>query len=156
MLTARATHPDTWCIQKGNECYQLNAQRLAFISNLEATTSQVHTMAGAVAHQLVPVVLTHSYLQRINSNLNCRQETCPSNKNAEFDHIEASNANAPTCNSGCGQLGIVMIPVDMIWVVTAKVKDPVVADMTQLLEKVLVAVNLHIVHWNSPTPSRMI
>ena len=49
MLTSRTTHPDSWCIQKVNKCYQPNPQMCAFISNLEATTTQVHAMAGAVA-----------------------------------------------------------------------------------------------------------
>ena len=49
LLMGRATHPDSCCIQKMNECYQPNPQTCTFISNLEATTSQVHAMAGAIA-----------------------------------------------------------------------------------------------------------
>ena len=49
MLTTHIIHPDSWCIQNVNECYQPNTQMQAFISNLEATTTQVHAMAGAIA-----------------------------------------------------------------------------------------------------------
>ena len=49
MYVDRQGHPDSWCIQKVNECYQQNAQMWAFLSNLKATISEVHVMAGAVA-----------------------------------------------------------------------------------------------------------
>ena len=74
MLTSHTTHPETWCIQKVNKCYYPNAQMQPFIYNLEATTSQVHAMAQAVAAAVggrAPVALLHSHMK----------STCPTSGN---------------------------------------------------------------------------
>ena len=120
MLTTHIIHPDSWCIQKGNECYPPNPQMCTFISNLEAMTTQVHAMAGAIAATaggIAPLALPALTYEKHMSN---KQEdsividtehiaTTGEKKHvqakAECEQLEADNANAIGRGGGWGNQG---------------------------------------------------
>ena len=58
MVTTHTTYPNSWCITKVNKGFQLNVQRMTFISNLEAMT-QVHSMSTLITAAAGGLTCTH-------------------------------------------------------------------------------------------------